>query len=251
MNEAAARRGLGSEWPIGGTRPERDSISDYHATVTLMRLRDRKTADEQLFRTAMESDASLLFLKRANPHQPDESGNAKDHANEFEIDLRVGAVWAERWEGEHPKYYAVPDHGILLPPGGTAIIEVDEEIRIPANRLGIVFPKARLAFRTGIYPLTTKVDPTYTGWLKLFVHNFTNQTRRLQRGEAVASLMLLDTNYPVAERRLPDLRAQAQSEKRLVGPPLSYVMYTPLAAAAVGSALGGLLVLLVQQIVGG
>ena len=219
-------------------------------TVTVIRLRDRKTRDAQSFRAVMESDASLLFLARATPNEPGTDGCDKDHADEFEVDLRVGAVWAERWEGEQPKYYAVPDTGILLPPGGTAIIEVDEEIKIPANRLGIVFPKARLAFRTGVYPLTTKVDPTYTGWLKIFVHNYTNRTHRLQRGQAIASLMLLDTNHAVTDHRMPDLRAQAQSEKRYAGPLLSYAMYTPLGAAAVGSGLGGLLVLLVQQLIG-
>lgn len=223
-------------------------MSGYNARVTMMRLRDRKTDDERLFRAAMESDASLLYLARTTAHAPDASGNPKDYANEFEVDLRVGAVWAERWEGEHPKYYAVPEDGVLIPPGGTAIIEVDEEIKIPANRLGIVFPKARLAFRTGVYPLTTKVDPTYSGWLKIFVHNYTNRTHRLKRGEAIASLMLLDTNHSVAERRMPDLRAQAQSEKHRAGPLLSSVMYNPLGAAAVGSAFGGLLVLVIQQI---
>lgn len=214
--------------------------------VLLRSARTRKLAE---FEAAAASDASLVLIDRRTPYL-NEQGVDRDGAQNFEVDLRVGQAWAKDWQEDKPKYWAVPDKGIIIPPGATAIVEVDEQLRVPANRFGVVFPKARLAFRSGVWTETTKVDPTYSGYLKLFVHNYAKRNRVLMRGDVIASVLFLEANHAVSERRNFDAAAEAVEAKRNVGSSLEYFLWHPTVAALAGGMASGLVVLGVTRFLG-
>lgn len=204
----------------------------------VIRTRGVRTQDQQQFEAARSSDASLVFVRRSVPYVGQDGVTEKDADSDFDIDLRVGSSWAKDWSEANPRYYKIPDDGIVIPAGGTVIVEVDEELRIPSNRFGLVVPKARLAFRTGVYPFTTKVDPTYAGYLKIFLHNYATHSRILKRGEAIASLVIQDTNYSVPLMRAYDGRAQADESRRRVGGLVQQYASHPLFSALAGTTVG-------------
>lgn len=217
--------------------------------MSIVLMRSARTRKLTEFEGAAASDASLVLINRRTPYL-DEQGVDRDQVQDFEVDLRVGQAWAKDWQEDKPKYWGVPDKGIIIPPGATAIVEVDEQIRVPANRFGVVFPKARLAFRSGVWTETTKVDPTYSGYLKLFVHNYAKRNRILMRGDVIASILFLEANHAVADRRNFDAAADAVEARRNVGSALEYFFWHPTFAALAGGTASGLIVLGVTRFVG-
>lgn len=173
--------------------------------MTVTYLKARATDDPQRYEALRQSDQSLVYT----PFPA---------VQEFEMSLSVGDVVAYRYPTGDRGFVPVPAEGIPLNAGASVTVEVAEDLSVPLNLFGIIFPKGTLAHAHGVFCPTTKIDPGFTGRLRLLIFNGSGHRIMLHKGQIVGVATFLRTDVtvrgPLAERK-DKLEPQVQS--RLTG----------------------------------
>lgn len=117
---------------------------------------------------------------------------SEDNIEDFSIDLTVGSGWNDR--------YSLMDRGlreiegsIVVGRHGSIVVEVAEEIRIPHNKYGLLIPTGSLFLSKGLMVAPAKVEPSFTGKLKLRIFNTTSDKVVLKKGDKLGSVFFFRT----------------------------------------------------------
>lgn len=149
--------------------------------MSVIEISGRIARDERAFSDAGLSDRSLLYLK----------GGLDPGA--YSIDLSVGGAWNESYGLTSGQLYRIPQDGLDIGRHGSIVIEVAEDIRVPHNMYGILVPTGSLFLDRGILIAPAKVEPSFSGFLKLRLFNTTGYKYCLKSGDKIASVVFFST----------------------------------------------------------
>lgn len=144
-------------------------------------------------RIASSEDEYAQFSKSAHSLILAENGTAA----EFEVSLTFGSVVSVQHPASNDTFVNVDADGFVLKGKGIATVETRERISVPHNLFGIIFPKGTLAHRYGIVVPTTKVDPGFSGKLRILLVNHSQKSKQIKPDEIIASLSFFSTNHTV------------------------------------------------------
>lgn len=149
--------------------------------MSVLQVRGRTTNSEEDFNAFALSSNSCIFT------------NAEENnVEEFSIELTLGEGWNDSYS-ESDKNLRRINGAIAIRGHGSIVVEVQEEIRVPHNRYGIVLPTGSLFLSRGIIIAPAKVELAFIGKLKLRMYNTTNQKISLEKGSKLGSVIFFST----------------------------------------------------------
>lgn len=155
-------------------------------------IRNRIAQDVEGYDKHSQSDGSLLLAKTAD-------------VSEFELSLTIGDVYAQRHPTDDSAFISLQDDQIVIAAHGSVTVEVAEDISVPLNLFGVIFPKGSLAHGHGVFVPTTKIDPGFSGRLRLLIVNASGRRMVLTKGQHLGSAVFLRTDatvrHPLVEKR--------------------------------------------------
>ncbi len=149
--------------------------------MSVVHIQNRSTNDEKSFEENSSSDRSLLWLSE------------KAKAEAFSIDLTVGEQWSEKYGPTSNEMHRIADEGMHILRHGSVVVTSAEEIRVPHNMYGVLVPTGSLFLDKGILIAPAKVEPAFSGNLKLRLFNTTGLKHTLKRGDKLGSVIFFST----------------------------------------------------------
>ncbi len=144
------------------------------AIVNLKRITDK---ENDYYRNLKSSD-SLIFVK--GKYQTDNSGPDC-------LKLTVGQCWYE-----NATYLTIdPKRGIKIKPHASVVLETSEEIAVPLNVYGLLFGAGSNIYR-GAFISSGKIDPGFSGKLRIGYHNGSDRAVILKPGDKLAYCLFID-----------------------------------------------------------
>ena len=97
-----------------------------------------------------------------------------------------GSEQAAGWD-----LYSAED--VVIEPEQTAMVSTEIAIEIPFGNFGGIFARSGLAAKQGLRPANCVgvVDSDYRGPVKVALHNDSNETREVNKGERIAQLVII------------------------------------------------------------
>lgn len=82
---------------------------------------------------------------------------------------------------------------ILIGPHHTKKIKTGIKIAIPEHYCGLILPRSGLASKEGLRPANTPglIDSDYRGDIIVALHNDSNETKKVTKGERIAQLVII------------------------------------------------------------
>lgn len=149
--------------------------------MSVVHIQNRITRDQKSFEDNSASDRSLLWLSE------------KANAEAFSIDLTVGDQWSEKYGPTSNEMHKIADDGMRILRHGSVVVTAAENIRVPHNMYGVLVPTGSLFLDKGILIAPAKVEPSFTGNLKLRMFNTTALKHTLKKGEKLGSVIFFST----------------------------------------------------------
>lgn len=140
-------------------------------------------------------ELSKLILKEKEPilrHISDYRFNRSDSlVQPASIDLTVGQIWLPPDTVDPKKEPSRLKHRHVLSHGDTVMIETREELNLPDDISGLMFPKnGDFALKGLMITNFGHVDPGYKGKLRYTVINFGRDNYPIEEGQRITSLTL-------------------------------------------------------------
>ena len=81
----------------------------------------------------------------------------------------------------------------VIEPGQTTMVSTEIAIEIPFGNFGGIFARSGLASKQGLRPANCVgvIDSDYRGPVKVALHNDSNETRLIEKGERIAQLVII------------------------------------------------------------
>lgn len=149
--------------------------------MSVLQIKGRTTNSQTDFDAFSLSSNSCIFTTAAD-----------SNVEEFSIELSLGEGWNDNYSDRDKNLRRI-DESITVNRHGSIVVEVQEEIRVPHNRYGIVLPTGSLFLSRGILIASAKVEPAFFGKLKLRMFNTTQQKIVLKKGEKLGSVIFFPT----------------------------------------------------------
>lgn len=149
--------------------------------MSVVHINARTTRDQKSFEENSTSDKSLLWIS--------ENANAEN----FSIDLTVGDQWSEKYGPKSNEMHKISDEGMRILRHGSVVVTAAENIRVPHNMYGVLVPTGSLFLDKGILIAPAKVEPSFTGYLKLRMFNTTAFKHTLKKGDKLGSIIFFST----------------------------------------------------------
>jgi len=149
--------------------------------VSVVHIKNRSTSNEKSFEENSSSDRSLLWLSE------------KAKAEAFSIDLTVGEQWSEKYGPTSNEMHLIADEGMQILKHGSVVVTSAEGLRVPHNMYGVLVPTGSLFLDKGILIAPAKVEPAFSGTLKLRLFNTTGLKHTLKRGDKLGSVIFFST----------------------------------------------------------
>lgn len=149
--------------------------------MSVVHIKSRITSDSQSFSDYAASDRSMLWLAK--------------HANveSFSLDLTVGDQWSEKYGPTSNEMHKISEEGMCILRHGSIVVTAAENIRVPHNMYGVLVPTGSLFLDKGILIAPAKVEPSFSGNLKLRLFNTTALKYTLKKGDKLGSVIFFST----------------------------------------------------------
>lgn len=110
--------------------------------------------------------------------------------------------------------YALIEDVQEFKPGETKLIKTGIAVEIPDGYVGLIYARSGLASKKGLAPANKVgvVDSDYRGEIMVALHNHSNETRQIEKGERIAQFVI--TPYLKAEYVIT---AELEDSKRGTG----------------------------------
>lgn len=141
------------------------------------------------FEKQKRSFASKILIRYGNDEETDV------HVEDFSLDITIGDSWNENYSYNDKGLFLIENERIVLPPKGSVVVSIRESIRMPNNKFGIVLSTGSLFLQEGVQIPSAKVEPGYSGILKLRLINSSNKKVFLNKNQKIASIIFFDTSH--------------------------------------------------------
>lgn len=155
-------------------------------------LSKRVTGNDVEFNNAMNSADSLLYLQGFDST----SSDVFDASGTDCLILRVGDKWFDR-----SRYVQISNAGIKVKPHSSVVVETLEKIALPLNMYGLLFGAGKNIYSGGFIS-SGKIDPGFSGNLRIGFHNGSSHPVTLKPGDKIAYSLFLDMESEVHTRPL-------------------------------------------------
>ena len=83
---------------------------------------------------------------------------------------------------------------VVIAPGGRALVATGFAVAVPEGMFGLLLPRSGLALEEGVTVLNSPglIDAGYRGELKVLLHNTSDAAVRIERGQRIAQLLVLE-----------------------------------------------------------
>lgn len=171
--------------------PKKQRAADIKMGV--IHLKDRTTNDSNEFERNKKSFNSKLFLC----YEQEKSSGTRNSVtvDEFSLDLTLGNSWNENYSYNDKGLFIIEDEGIIIPPRTSVVVTIKENMKIPNNWFGIVMSTGSLFLQDGIQSPSAKIEPGYSGTLKLRLVNYSTKKVELKKGQKIASAIFFQTMH--------------------------------------------------------
>lgn len=149
--------------------------------MSVVHIKNRITSDSQSFYDYAASDRSLLWLAK------------HENVEAFSVDLTVGDQWSEKYGPTSNEMHKISAEGMRILRHGSIVVTAAENIRVPHNMYGILVPTGSLFLDKGILIAPAKVEPSFSGNLKLRLFNTTALKHILKTGDKLGSVIFFST----------------------------------------------------------
>ena len=150
--------------------------------MAIVDLNHRITADWTERCDNLQSPDSFVFV--SDNHQ-------NDTLNPASMEISVGDVYL--LPGDN-KTYLITDEGLTVRPRHSVVIYTKEKFALPYNMFGVVTGKGNYIFK-GCFVSTGKIDPGFTGYLKIGFYNGGLSKIVLKKGDSFASVFFVSTEF--------------------------------------------------------
>jgi len=147
----------------------------------ILDLERRATSDLQKFELAKESPDSLVLIA------PDCTGIEAGTS----LPINAGQNYFNQVTGARQPI----EKSITLHSSDFVVIESRQRFKIPRNVLGLIHGKGRALFR-GIMVAPGKIDPSFSGHLRIYLFNAGKADVEILAGEVIASAVFLSVETP-------------------------------------------------------
>lgn len=148
--------------------------------MSVISVKTRRTTDQAEFDRNRRSDASVLLT------------DAKE-VSEFSVELTLGELYDDEISESRSVMYAIENDALDIRAGSSVVVEVAEYMRVPNNMFGLVMPKGHIFMEQGILMATAKIEPSYSGRLRVLLHNASRVRRSIPKGSVIASAVFFRT----------------------------------------------------------
>lgn len=158
--------------------------------MAIVHLDKRVTDNTDEYSKYSRSSDSLIFVK----------GNWKtDESGPDCLSLTVGQCWYD-----NARYIEIDgQRGIKIKPHASVVLETAEEIALPLNMYGLLFGAGSNIYR-GAFISSGKIDPGFSGKLRIGYHNGSDKTTILKRGDKLAYCIFIGTECGLEHTPLPN-----------------------------------------------
>ncbi|WP_271460363.1 dCTP deaminase domain-containing protein [Pantoea leporis] len=156
-------------------------------------MKDRVTSNNGIFEKNKKSYNSKLYLCY------DDEKNKKDKTeipiDEFSLDLTLGNSWNENYSYNDKGLFLIENEHITIAPRTSVVVTVKESMKIPNNWFGMVMSTGSIFLQDGIQSPSAKIEPGYSGVLKLRLVNYSTKKVELKKGQKIASAIFFQTAH--------------------------------------------------------
>ncbi|MCY1212687.1 dUTPase [compost metagenome] len=149
--------------------------------MSVQQIKGRTTNSQVEFESNSLSHSSLIFTDA-----PESS------LDEFSLELTLGNGWNDSYSDQNRNLIEILN-SITIRRNGSIVVEVQEEIRVPHNKYGIVLPTGSMFLSKGVLIAPAKVEPSFVGKLKLRLFNTTSDRIVINKGTKLASIVFFQT----------------------------------------------------------
>lgn len=140
------------------------------------------TSDERDFISHIKSSDSLIY-----------STVDASAVDQFSMDVTVGEGWSHTYSPEDANLWGI-DREIVVSSNSSIVVEVKEVIKVPHNKYGIFVPTGSMFLKSGLITAAAKVEPGFSGKLKIRLVNTTKQKVVISQGTKVGSVIFWSTD---------------------------------------------------------
>jgi len=162
--------------------------------MSIVHLNRRITNNTDEYSQYSRSSDSLIFVK---------GGWRTDESGPDCLSLTVGQCWYD-----NARYIEIDaKKGIKIKPHASVVLETAEEIALPFNMYGLLFGAGSNIYR-GAFISSGKIDPGFSGKLRIGYHNGSDKTTILKRGDKLAYCIFIGTECGLEHVPLPGALSQ-------------------------------------------
>lgn len=110
------------------------------------------------------------------------------------MDLTLGKAWNSNYSYNDKSLFQIEKDEIVIRSRQSVVVLVDEYIKVPNNKFGIVLSTGSLFLQKGVLIPSAKVEPGYSGRLKLRIVNTSSSKITIRVGEKLASVVFFATD---------------------------------------------------------
>lgn len=149
--------------------------------MPILQVRGRTTTSQQDFERFSSSSNSQIYTTAL-----------EENIEEFSIEITLGDGWNDNYSNSDRSLRQI-DESITIRGHDSIVVEINEEVRIPHNRYGIVLPTGSLFLAQGVLIASAKVEPAFIGKLKLRLFNTTGKKINLKKDTKLGSIIFFPT----------------------------------------------------------
>ena len=159
--------------------------------MSIIFLRNSTTSDIEEFERQKKSFDSQIFIV----YDEDKTSKEMVKVDDFSLDITLGKSWIENYSYNDKGLFLIEDQKITILPNTSVVVAIREYIKMPYNKFGIVLSTGSLFLQQGIQIPSAKVEPGYSGLLKLRLVNSSNDKVTLYQNQKIASIVFFQTNH--------------------------------------------------------
>lgn len=159
--------------------------------MSIIFLKNSTTSNIEEFERQKKSFDSKIFIVYNEDKLPSENVKVDD----FSLDITLGKSWNENYSYNDKGLFLIEDQKITILPHTSVVVAIREYIKMPYNKFGIVLSTGSLFLQQGIQIPSAKVEPGYSGLLKLRLVNSSNDKVTLYQNQKIASVVFFETNH--------------------------------------------------------
>lgn len=159
--------------------------------MSIIFLRNSTTSDIEEFERQKKSFDSQIFIV----YDEDKTSKEMVKVDDFSLDITLGKSWNENYSYNDKGLFLIEDQKITILPNTSVVVAIREYIKMPYNKFGIVLSTGSLFLQQGIQIPSAKVEPGYSGLLKLRLVNSSNDKVTLYQNQKIASIVFFQTNH--------------------------------------------------------